>query len=192
MRLGNRRGVGSQLAALAWVRSRRSTPRAKSAPIVRLPAIVRNIRGCHRFCIPLAAAVRIGEVLDSAFQIFQATLLQVSSVQRVGHRRGPTAEHLRTSSPGRAVRHVQQQRPPGWWTLYLLGAILGLRTRQRDHYSTGGVASGAPSVGSAAIMQGLRNVPANIVMVIVIVAVVLGICFVPLHGRCRLPIERGA
>jgi hypothetical protein len=121
----------------------------------------------------------IGEVLDSAFRIFKATLLKSLPYSVLATVAGQL-QNIYTIVTGRALRPFSNS-DPGWWTVYLLGALLGCVLINAIIIRQAAVASGAPSVGSAAIMQGLRNVPANIVMVIVI-AVVVGICFIPLVG----------
>jgi hypothetical protein len=121
----------------------------------------------------------IGEVLDSAFRIFKATLLKSLPYSVLATVAGQL-QNIYTIVTGRALRPFINS-DPGWWTVYLLGALLGCALINAIIIRQAAVASGAPSVGSAAIMQGFRNVPANIVMVIVI-AVVVGICFIPLVG----------
>jgi hypothetical protein len=121
----------------------------------------------------------IGEVLDSAFRIFQATLLKSLPYSVLATVAGQL-QNIYTIVTGRALRPFSNS-DLGWWTVYLLGALLGCALINAIIIRQAAVASGAPSVGSAAIMQGLRKVPANIVMVIVI-AVVVGICFIPLVG----------
>jgi len=121
----------------------------------------------------------IGEVLDSAFRIFQATLLESLPYSVLATVAGQL-QNIYTIVTGRALRPFSNS-DPGWWAVYLLGALLGAALINAIIIRQAAVVSGAPSVGSAAIMQGLRQVPANIVMVIVI-AVVVGICFIPLAG----------
>lgn len=119
----------------------------------------------------------IGEVLDSAFRIFQATLLKSLPFSVLATVAGQL-QNIYTIVTGRAV-HRFSNSDPGWWALYLLGAILGCALVNAIIIRQAAVASGSQSVGSAAILEGLRKVPANILMVIVIAAVV-GVCFLPL------------
>jgi hypothetical protein len=121
----------------------------------------------------------IGEVLDAAFRIFQATLLKSLPYSVLATVAGQL-QNIYTIVTGRAV-HRFSNSDPGWWALYLLGAILGCALVNAIIIRQAAVASGSQSVGPAAVLEGLRKVPANIVMVIVIVAVV-GICFLPLLG----------
>jgi hypothetical protein len=67
---------------------------------------------------------------------------------------------------------------PAWWVLYLLGAFIGVTFVNTILIRQGEVASGSRSVGSAALVAGLRNTPAAIVMSLLIVLMV-GVCFVP-------------
>jgi hypothetical protein len=128
---------------------------------------------------PPSRPLAIGEVLDSAFRIFQATLLKCLPFSVLATVAGQL-QNIYTIVTGRAV-HRFSNSDPGWWALYLLGAILGCALVNAIIIRQAAVASGSRSVGSAAILEGLRKVPANIVMVIVVVAVV-GICFLPLLG----------
>jgi hypothetical protein len=67
---------------------------------------------------------------------------------------------------------------PAWWVLYLLGAFIGATFVNTILIRQGAVASGSRSVGPAALVDGLRNTPAAIVMSLLIVLMV-GVCFVP-------------
>jgi hypothetical protein len=121
----------------------------------------------------------IGEVLDSAFRIFQATLLKSLPFSVLATVAGQL-QNIYTIVTGRALRRFSNS-DPGWWALYLLGAILGCALVNAIIIRQAAVASGSQFAGSAAIREGLRKVPANILMVIVIAAVV-GVCFLPLIG----------
>jgi len=66
--------------------------------------------------------------------------------------------------------------------VYLLGRSWGGALVNAIIIRQAAVASGSPSAGAAVLWQGLRNVPANILMVIVI-AVVVGICLHSIGGR---------
>ncbi len=118
----------------------------------------------------------IGEVLDSAFRIFKATLLKSLPYSVLATVAGQL-QNIYTIVTGRALRPFSNS-DPGWWTVYLLGAVIGCALINTIIIRQVAVASGAPSVGSAAIMQGLRKVSANIAMVIVI-DVLVRICFIP-------------
>jgi hypothetical protein len=121
----------------------------------------------------------IGEVLDSAFRIFQATLLKSLPYSVLATVAGQL-QNIYAIVTGRTL-HTFSNSDPGWWTLYLLGAILGCAFINAIIIRQAAVASGSQSVGPAAILEGLRKVPANILMVIVI-AIVVGIWFLPLLG----------
>jgi hypothetical protein len=128
---------------------------------------------------PPSRPLAIGEVLDSAFRIFQATLLKCLPFSVLATVAGQL-QNIYTIVTGRAV-HRFSNSDPGWWALYLLGAILGCALVNAIIIRQAAVASGSQSAGPAAILEGLRKVPANIVMVVVVVAVA-GICFMPLAG----------
>jgi hypothetical protein len=119
----------------------------------------------------------IGEVLDSAFRIFQATLLASLPYSVLATVAGQL-QNIYIIVTGRPLRPFSNS-DPGWWTVYLLGAIIGCALINAIIIRQAAVASGSRSAGPGVLLQGLRNVPANIVMVIVI-AVVVGICFIPL------------
>ena len=121
----------------------------------------------------------IGEVLDSAFRIFQASLLK-SLPYSVLATVASQLQNIYTIVTGRTL-HKFSNSDPGWWALYLLGTILGCALINAIFIRQAAVASGSQSMGPAAILEGLRKVPANILMVIVI-AMVVGIWFLPLLG----------
>jgi hypothetical protein len=126
---------------------------------------------------PPSRPLAIGEVLDSAFRIFKATLLKCLPYSVLATVAGQL-QNIYVIITGRTL-HPFSNSDPGWWTVYLLGAIMGCALVNAIIIRQAAVASGSPSAGSAVLWQGLRNVPANILMVIVI-AVVVGICFIPL------------
>jgi hypothetical protein len=119
----------------------------------------------------------IGEVLDAAFRIFQATLLKCLPYSVLATVAGQL-QNIYILVTGRALRPFSNN-DPGWWTVYLLGAIIGCALINAIIIRQAALVSGSPSAGSGALLQGLRHVPANIVMVIVIAAGV-AICFIPL------------
>jgi hypothetical protein len=118
----------------------------------------------------------IGEVLDSAFRIFQATLLKCLPYSVLATVAGQL-QNIYTIVTGR-VLHKFSNSDPGWWAIYVLGVILGTALINAIIIRQAAIASGSQSVGSAALLEGLRKVPANIAMLLVLVAVI-GVCLAP-------------
>lgn len=125
---------------------------------------------------PPARPQSIGEVLDAAFRIFQVTLLESLPYSVLATVAGQL-QNVYSIVTGRALPKFSNS-DPGWWALYLLGVIIGFALINAIIIRQGATASGSPSGGSAALLEALRKVPANIAMGVVIVGAV-GLCFVP-------------
>jgi hypothetical protein len=121
----------------------------------------------------------IGEVLDSAFRIFQATLLKSLPYSVLATVAGQL-QNIYTILTGRTL-HRFSNSDPGWWLLYLLGVVLGCALINAIIIRQSTIASGARSPASAALVEGLRKAPANLALVAVVMLLV-GLCFVPVLG----------
>jgi hypothetical protein len=125
---------------------------------------------------PPARPQSIGEVIDTAFRIFKVTLLRSLPYSVLATVAGQL-QNIYLIATGRAL-HKFANTDPAWWVLYLLGACIGAAFINTILIRQAAVASGAPSLGSAALVDGLRKTPAAIGMALLIVLVV-GVCFVP-------------
>ena len=119
----------------------------------------------------------IGEVLDSAVRIFKATLLKVLPFSVLATVAGQL-QNIYIILSGRNIRPFSNS-DPGWWAVYLLGTIVGAALINAIIVRQAAIATGSESAGMPALKEGLRNVPAVVLMGIVM-AVLVGIWFVPL------------
>jgi hypothetical protein len=119
----------------------------------------------------------IGEVLDSAVRIFKATLLKVLPFSVLATVAGQL-QNIYIILSGRNSRPFSNS-DPGWWAVYLLGTIVGAALINAIFVRQGAIATGSESASMTALKEGLRNVPAVVLMGIVM-AVLVGIWFVPL------------
>src|ERR1700712_3933064 len=104
----------------------------------------------------------IGEVLDSAFRIFKATLLKCLPYSVLATVAGQL-QNIYVIVTGRTLRPFSNS-DVGWWAVYLLGALIGAALVNAIIVRQAALASGAQSAGPAALLQGLRNVPGVAVM----------------------------
>jgi hypothetical protein len=118
----------------------------------------------------------IGEVLDSAFRIFQATLLKSLPFSVLATVAGQL-QNIYAILTGRALRKFAND-DPGWWALYALGVVLGCMFINAIMIRQAAIASGSQPSGVETLWAGLRKVPANIVMAAAFV-VIVGLCFLP-------------
>jgi len=125
---------------------------------------------------PPARPQSIGEVIDTAFRIFKATLLRSLPYSVLATVAGQL-QNIYLIVTGR-ILHRFANTDPAWWLLYLLGAFSGALLINAILIRQAATASGSPSVGSAALVEGVRQTPAAIVMGLLIVLMV-GVCFVP-------------
>ena len=119
----------------------------------------------------------IGEVLDSAVRIFKVTLLKVLPFSVLATVAGQL-QNIYIILSGRNIRPFSNS-DPGWWTVYLLGTVVGAALINAIIVRQAAIATGSESAGMPALKEGLRNVPAVVLMGIVM-AVLVGIWFVPL------------
>ena len=129
----------------------------------------------------------IGEVLDSAFRIFRATLLKSLSYSVLATLAGQL-QNIYLIVTGRPL-HQFGGGDPLWWALYVLGGIVGcalvnailirqaaIASGSQPGASAGTITSGQRP-GSAALRQGFRKAPAALAMIILVAAPV--VCLVP-------------
>ena len=119
----------------------------------------------------------IGEVLDSAVRIFKVTLLKVLPFSVLATVAGQL-QNIYIILSGRNIRPFSNS-DPGWWTVYLLGTVVGAALINAIIVRQAAIATGSESASMMALKEGLRNVPAVVLMGIVM-AVLVGIWFVPL------------
>src|SRR6266702_4334167 len=125
---------------------------------------------------PPARPQSIGEVIDTAFRIFKATLLRSLPYSVLATVAGQL-QNIYLIVTGRSL-HKFANTDPAWWVLYLLGAFIGATFINTILIRQSAVASGSAAVGSAALVEGLRKTPAAIGMGL-LSALIVGICFVP-------------
>ncbi len=131
---------------------------------------------------PPARPQLVGEVLDSAFRIFRATLLRCLPYSVLATVAGQL-QNVYLIATGHPL-HKFGSTDPVWWVLYALGIFLGCAFINAIIIRQAAMASGAPSAGSAALREGLRKAPAAIAMIVILV-VLVGVCFLPLLGVPR-------
>jgi hypothetical protein len=119
----------------------------------------------------------IGEVIDTAFRIFKATLLRSLPYSVLATVAGQL-QNIYLIVTGRTL-HRFANTDPVWWLIYLLGAFIGGIFINSILVRQAAIASGSVPVGSTALVEGLRKTPATIAMGLLIVLIV-GLCFVPL------------
>src|SRR3954470_13166679 len=119
----------------------------------------------------------IGEVLDSAVRIFKATLLKVLPFSVLATVAGQL-QNIYVILSGRNIRPFSNS-DPGWWAVYLLGTIVGGALINAIIVRQAAIATGSESASMTALKEGLRNVPAVVLMGIGM-AFLVGIWFVPL------------
>ena len=119
----------------------------------------------------------IGEVLDSAFRMFKATLVPCLPYGVLATVAGQL-QNIYLIVTGRALRSFTNTDPL-WWGLYVLGALLGGTLLNAIFIRQAAIASGLRSTGSAALREALRQAPATLALGLIILAI-LGACFVPL------------
>jgi hypothetical protein len=126
---------------------------------------------------PPARPQSIGEVIDTAFRIFKATLLRSLPYSVLATVAGQL-QNIYLIVTGRALRRFGNA-DPAWWVLYALGALIGAIFINAVFIRQAAVASGSPSVGSAALAEGLRRTPAALVTGLLVV-LSIGVWFVPI------------
>ncbi|MFL6600676.1 MAG: hypothetical protein ACJ8R9_05035 [Steroidobacteraceae bacterium] len=126
---------------------------------------------------PPARPQSIGEVIDTAFRIFKATLLRCLPYSVLATVAGQL-QNIYLIVTGRTL-HKAAYTEPGWWMFYVLGACIVTMLVNTILIRQAAVASGVSPIGSAALVDGLRKTPAAIAMGL-LAAATAGICFIPL------------
>ena len=126
---------------------------------------------------PPARPQSIGEVLDSAFRLFQATLVPCLPYGVLATVAGQL-QNIYLIVTGRALRSFTNNDPL-WWGLYVLGALLAGTLLNAIFIRQAAIASGSLSSASAAFREALRRAPATLGLGLLILAI-LGACFAPL------------
>jgi hypothetical protein len=118
----------------------------------------------------------IGEVLDSAFRIFKATLLKSLPYSVLATVAGQL-QSIYVIVTGRDLKPFGNS-DPGYWAVYVLGAFLGGVLISAIMIRQAAIASGTGSTARTALIQGLKNAPAVWFMGLLMI-VLSGIWFVP-------------
>lgn len=119
----------------------------------------------------------IGEVLDAAFRIFKATLLKCLPFSVLATVAGQL-QNIYVMVTGRTLRAFSNS-DPGWWTVYVLGAVIGAALINAIFIRQAAIASGSEAAAPAALLQGLRRVP-HVAVMGVLITIVVGVWFVPM------------
>jgi hypothetical protein len=126
---------------------------------------------------PPARPQAIGEVLDSAFRIFKATLIKCLPYSVLATIAGQL-QSIYVIVSGRALRPFGNS-DPGYWTVYVLGAIIGTVLINAILLRQAALVSGTPSTWQTALTGALKNAPAILLMLCLII-LLTGIWLVPL------------
>ncbi len=116
------------------------------------------------------------------FRIFKATLVRCLPFSVLATLVGQL-QNIYTIVTGQHLRQFNNTDPV-WWTLYVLGLWLGFTFVNAVIIRQAAMASGTPSAGSTALLEGFRKVHATIAVSILFVLIV-GLCFVPLMAVPR-------
>src|SRR6266481_4680433 len=95
----------------------------------------------------------VGEILDSAFRIFRATLLQCL----------PYIYYLATGR-GAVARIPALIHDPVWWTLYVLGYLIAVVLWSAVLLRQYAIATGGPVATGAELATGLRRLPGMVLL----------------------------
>lgn len=126
---------------------------------------------------PPARPQSIGEVLDSAFRIFKASLVPCLPYGVLATVVGQL-QNIYLIVTGRTL-HSFTNTDPVWWALYVLGAVLCGALLNVIFIRQAAIATGSRSSASAALREALRKAPAAIALGSIVVAIV-ALCFLPL------------
>jgi len=129
----------------------------------------------------------VGEILDSAFRIFRATLLKCLPYATVAviASQLPNIYYL---ASGRGVARIPGLiRDPVWWTLYVLGYLIAVVMWSAVLLRQYAIATGRPVATGAELATGLRRIP-GMVLLGVLTALAVVVWLLPafaLHGVAR-------
>ena len=125
---------------------------------------------------PSTRDATIGEVLDTGFRIFRATMLQTLPYGVLAVVAG--------KCPHLYVMFAPANRPPGladplWWTFDAIGALLVIAAINAILLRQSALSSGQPSGVGEALRGGLRKTPVT-ATVFALVLFMISLCFAPL------------
>jgi hypothetical protein len=130
----------------------------------------------------------VGEILDSTFRIFRATVLKSLPYAALALIAGqiPNVYYLLT---GGVQAIIAESYSPLWWVLYCVGLVVSLMLWSAILLRQHAAATGDAAAGSAAFSTVLRRLPALVLLWILITAAV-GLCLLPARAF-RPPAEYG-
>src|SRR4029077_17419016 len=107
----------------------------------------------------------VGEILDSAFRIFRATLLQCLPYATIAviASQLPNIYYLATGR-GAAARITALIHDPVWWTLYVLGYLIAVVLWSAARLRESAIATGRPVATGAELATGLRRLPGMVLL----------------------------
>lgn len=123
----------------------------------------------------------VAEVIDTAFRIFKVTLVRCLPFSVLATVVGQLQNAYTIVT--RQNLHQFNNKDPVWWTLYVLGAFLGLAFINAIIIRQAAMASGVRST-STALLEGIRRVPSAFAMMVLIFSIE-GLCFVPIMAVPR-------
>jgi len=127
---------------------------------------------------PPARPQSIGEVLDSAFRIFRATLLRCLPYGVLATVAGQL-QNIYDIVSHHPLRQFGRQTDPVWWLLYVSGAFLAYAFVNVILIRQASMASGVYLPARTTLIDGLRKAPAATGMLLLIGSAV-ALCFLPL------------
>lgn len=110
----------------------------------------------------------IGEVLDSAFRIFRATLLKCLTYGALVVIAGQL-QNIYDLATGHPLRRFGGTDPV-WWALYVAGTLIGLTLWNTTVLRQYAILTGAPVSAARCLSDGLRRLPGVLLLAIVVVA----------------------
>ena|SRR5580704_9395124 len=131
----------------------------------------------------------VGEILDSAFRIFRATLLKCLPYATIAviASQLPNIYYLATGRGVLLRSLATQARDPVWWALYALGYLIAVVLWNAVLLRQYAIATGHPVATGAELATALRRVPA-VVLFWILTTLAVGVWLLPalaLHGAAR-------
>jgi hypothetical protein len=128
----------------------------------------------------------VGEILDSAFRIFRATLLTCLpyAVIAVIATQLPNIYYLAIGRPVLQAAMRMQLRDPVWWVLYILGYVIAIALWNAVVLRQYAIATGRAVATGAELATGLRRIPGVLLCLLAI-----GVWWAPafaLEGAARV------
>jgi len=120
----------------------------------------------------------VGEVLDSAFRIFGATLVKCLPYAVLGVFAGqlPTLYDLGKGRPLGQAAMLDHLRDPLWWLLYLLAIVGTMVLTNAVILREYALVTGRPAVAAAELARSLRRIPGLLLIGLVVGLTVLACC----------------